>query len=40
MKVLVLGAAGFLGSNLVRALPAKGDDVSRERLSPVRVLAF
>lgn len=27
MKVLVLGATGFLGSNLVRALLAKGDDV-------------
>ena len=27
MKVLVLGVTGFLGSNLVRALLAKGDQV-------------
>ncbi|MGH7165042.1 MAG: NmrA family NAD(P)-binding protein, partial [Nitrospiraceae bacterium] len=27
MKVLVLGATGQLGSNLVRALLAKGDQV-------------
>ena len=27
MKVLVLGATGLLGSNLVRALLAKGDQV-------------
>ena len=27
MKALVIGAAGFLGSNLVRALLARGDEV-------------